>query len=57
MFSETGYNSANFTLDLRNFDTSKVTNMSDMFNNTGRKSQTFKLDVSNFDTRNEIERS
>ena len=52
MFSYTGHNSTNFTLDVSNFDTSKVTDMSHMFFYTGFPSANFTLDVSNFDTSN-----
>ena len=52
MFSSTGYNSTNFTLDVSGFDTSNVTDMGSMFSNTGYKSTIFTLDVSNFDTSN-----
>jgi surface protein len=52
MFNNTGNNSTDFTLDLSNFDTSKVTNMSYMFMNAGNNSTDFTLNVSNFDTSN-----
>ena len=45
MFYETGYNSSNFTLDLSNFDTSKVTNMSYMFRETGYNSTNFNTSI------------
>jgi surface protein len=50
MFNGTGYNSKTFTLDVSNFDTSNVTNMSGMFRETGYSSETFTLDLSSFDT-------
>ena len=54
MFSNTGYYSTVFTLDLgNNFDTSNVTNMRSMFCYTGYKSIVFTLDLGDkFDTSN-----
>ena len=50
MFSNTGYSSDIFTLDLGdNFDTSNVTDMSKMFYQAGVYSHVFKLDCSGWD--------
>ncbi len=54
MFSDIGYNSTTFTLDLgNNFDTSKVTDMGHMFKYAGYSSTVFTLNLGNkFDTSN-----
>ena len=54
MFSNTGYNSTVFTLDLGDkFDTSNVTNMRYMFSSAGASNTSFTLDLGdNFDTAN-----
>ena len=54
MFWQIGYNSTVFTLDVSNFDTSNVTDMSGMFGYVadGGNNTVFTLDVSNFDTSN-----
>jgi surface protein len=50
MFRSAGINSSIFELDVSNFDTSKVTNMSAMFYYTGYYSPNFTLKLGEFDT-------
>ena len=45
MFYYTGYESDEFSLDLSSFDTSNVTDMSQMFYFTGASSSSFTLDL------------
>ena len=50
MFYFTASQSKKIVLDLSNFDTSKVTNMSNMFYGTGVSNPNFELNISNFKT-------
>ena len=57
MFYNVGRKNTEFSLDVSNFDTSKVTDMSYMFYYVGYTDKSFTLDISNFDTSNVIDMS